>query len=505
MRPTDQLLDRAESMLGSPPVSWRPATGGYSIAERWTLHLADGRRVFAKMATSDDIASRLRDEYSNMSAIDGDFRCEVIAWENSDRPLLLLEDLSEGRWPPPWEPGDVGRVLESLDRVAKTEPPPHLPSADVYWHRYEAWRRIAADPDDFLGLGLCTRDWIERCLPNLIHAEEGVEITGSDLVHGDMWSSNICLLDDRVVFVDWNAACRGDRRCDIALFLPALRLEGGPLPDEVRPGMGRYASALSGFFAVSAVLPPPADAPAVRKFQLRQLRIALPWACRELGLQEPDVPYASIEIEQLNDDLARGRITDADWHERTEEVLIDAYLSYVEPWRQSGKGGDETDWRWGRELVLDVFPPEATFLDVGCANGHLMESLHSWGAERGVRVEPYGLDISWRIASLAKMRLPQWADRIYVGNAIDWDPPRRFDVVQIGVDEVPPHRRRELVERILREFLVPGGRLVIRAGRRGDTDPGPQLEALGFRPSGAIEAVHPRTGDVRRTAYITAS
>jgi hypothetical protein len=65
MRPTDQLLDRAESMLGSPPVSWRPATGGYSIAERWTLHLADGRRVFAKMATSDDIASRLRDEYSN--------------------------------------------------------------------------------------------------------------------------------------------------------------------------------------------------------------------------------------------------------------------------------------------------------------------------------------------------------------------------------------------------------------------------------------------------------
>jgi 2-polyprenyl-3-methyl-5-hydroxy-6-metoxy-1,4-benzoquinol methylase len=56
-------------------------------------------------------------------------------------------------------------------------------------------------------------------------------------------------------------------------------------------------------------------------------------------------------------------------------------------------------WRWARELILDVFPPQATFLDVGCANGYLMESVARRGAERGVLVEPYGVDISGRIVA----------------------------------------------------------------------------------------------------------
>ena len=119
-------------------------------------------------------------------------------------------------------------------------------------------------------------------------------------------------------------------------------------------------------------------------------------------------------------------------------------------------------------------------------------------------VEPYGLDISWRIAALARHRLPHWADRIFVGNAIDWEPPRRFEVVQIGVDEVPPPRRRELVTRVLSEFVVPGGVVVCRAGRPGATDPARELRGAGFEPDGVIEAVHPHNGDIRRTAYLRA-
>jgi hypothetical protein len=41
---------------------------------------------------------------------------------------------------------------------------------------------------------------------------------------------------------------------------------------------------VAGFFAALAGLPPPEGAPRVRGFQLAQLEVALPWACRTLGL-----------------------------------------------------------------------------------------------------------------------------------------------------------------------------------------------------------------------------
>ena len=323
----------------------------------------------------------------------------------------------------------------------------------------------------------------------------------------DVRSDNLCLTGDRVVFVDWNWAVRGPRDLDLACWLAALRLEGGPLPEEVKPGLGAYAAGISGFFAKQAHLPPPEGAPTVRRFQLRQLRIALPWACRELGLPQPDVRWAHPEMDRIHADLEAGRIDEGEWHRRVEESLIDAYLASDDPRAQSGKGGDEATWRWSRELILDVFPPKATFLDVGCANGYLMESVQRWGRERGIDVEPYGLDISWRIATLARHRLPHWRDRIFTGNAMDWEPPMLFDVVQIGIDEVPVPRRRELVDRVLRTFVVPGGKLVFRAGRVGDPrwpTPDEQLRELGLHPDGVIDRTQPDSGEVRRTAWLNA-
>jgi hypothetical protein len=57
-------------------------------------------------------------------------------------------------------------------------------------------------------------------------------------------------------------------------------------------------------------------------------------------------------------------------------------------------------------------------------------STVGWLAERRYRIGPYGLNILRELAALARQRLPQWADRIAVGNAIDWTPERRFDFVR---------------------------------------------------------------------------
>lgn len=145
-----------------------------------------------------------------------------------------------------------------------------------------------------------------------------------------------------------------------------------------------------------------------------------------------------------------------------EQALHEAkYLAGTNPRQQSGFGRDARDWERFRRPVVAPIDRDGSFLDVGCANGLLMESVVAWAREDGHRVEPFGLDISEKLAELAWQRLPPWRDRIFVGNALLWEPPARFDFVRTELVYVPPWRRREYAERLLARFVAPGGRLII--------------------------------------------
>ena len=76
-------------------------------------------------------------------------------------------------------------------------------------------------------------------------------------------------------------------------------------------------------------------------------------------------------------------------------------------------------------------------------------------------LEPYGLDFSPRLVDLARGRLPRWADRFYVGDALEWEPLRPFDFVRTELVYAPELRWRELVERLLELAVAPGGRLIV--------------------------------------------
>jgi SAM-dependent methyltransferase len=204
-------------------------------------------------------------------------------------------------------------------------------------------------------------------------------------------------------------------------------------------------------------------------------------------------PYAHLkenawrEAAAIDAALDQGEIGEDEWHRRWQEIVVPKYLDAETPWGQSGKTGTAEDWEWSRSHVADAIDRDGSFLDVGCANGYLMECLPRWTR---FRVDPYGLEISPELAELARSRLPDWADRIFVGNALTWEAPREFDVVRTGLDYVPASRRPELVERLLRYSR----RLVVGVVNEHESERTTEdsLESWGFRVAG--RSVRPNRG-----------
>jgi hypothetical protein len=276
-------------LLESPVVDRRRAAGGYTPAERWVVQLADGRSPFVKAAVNDLTALWLRKEYRMYSALRAPFMAELLGWADEDGlPMLLLEDLSDCAWPPPWSDARIGSALAMLEQVAATPPPTWLRrSSEADWIA-DGWARVAEDPAPLLSTGIVSSSWLDRALSVLLDVSRPEVIAGDQLCHFDVRSDNMCFrADGSAVLVDWNLAEIGSARLDVAFWLPSLTLEGGPSPESVLPDAAPEAAVVAGFFAARCGLPQIPDAPGVRDFQKRQLGQALPWACRSLGLPLP--------------------------------------------------------------------------------------------------------------------------------------------------------------------------------------------------------------------------
>ncbi|SDT25897.1 class I SAM-dependent methyltransferase [Microlunatus soli] len=170
-------------------------------------------------------------------------------------------------------------------------------------------------------------------------------------------------------------------------------------------------------------------------------------------------------------DEHRRTITDAELAADSRRLLDASYLRSGTVEGGSGFGGSPADWRAAREQICDVIEADVSFLDIGCANGLLMESVVAWSAERGHLVEPYGVDHSAALVDLARRRLPQWQQRIWIGDALTWQHPdrMRFDVVAVLTDIVHQRRHRELIKHLLDNVVAPDGRLLLNS-YSGDPD-----------------------------------
>jgi hypothetical protein len=283
------VIERLSRLLGTEVRRLtRVQSSGYTVAYHAIAELADETAVFVKAATEPVTAGFIRDEQRVLAALNGPFLPEVRAMDDEDPPLLVLEDLRAAHWPPPWDEAKIDAVRETLAAVAATEPPGVVPPISVHHdHLVTGWAEIEADSAPFLSLGVCSAEWLDDALPKLREASETAPIDGDALLHLDVRSDNLCIARRGAVLVDWNHACVGNADLDVAAWLPSLRLEGGPEPEEILPGAPGFAALLAGFFGSRAGLPAPPTAPHVRAFQLAQLRVALPWATRELDLRPP--------------------------------------------------------------------------------------------------------------------------------------------------------------------------------------------------------------------------
>jgi hypothetical protein len=198
-------------------------------------------------------------------------------------------------------------------------------------------------------------------------------------------------------------------------------------------------------------------------------------------------------VEEQQKALDDGRITEEEWFKIHERFTAQHYLAADNPRAQSGHSGGEAIYRFTRGMLLEAIEKDGTFIDVGCANGYLMEKLSQWLQGTGINVEFYGLDISEGLLNIAKLRNPKWRDRFFHGNALHWKPEIKFDYVctaEFGY--VPTDREREYMDHLYNHYVASGGRLIIGPSTevREEWEMLAKIRPWGHTPAGYVEKSH---------------
>ena len=285
----DVLIERVSDLFGSKMKIAATVDRGYTLARRVIVAESNGTRHFVKVGTDDHTRRMVSAEGRFYSNVQTSWTPELVAFDDEwEHPMIVVEDLSAARWPPPWRADDIAAVEETLRRVAEHPPPAGLERlCDSDWVS-SGWAAVAAAPGEFLGLGLVTSDWLERSLPTLLAMSDAECFAGDALLHHDVRSDNIALLGGRVVLVDWSMPRIGSREADLYSWAPSLTNEGFRPTADLNDG--RCWALLSGYWAARAGAPPPPSAvPHIRSVQRAQLIPALRYAITTLGL-EPQAP-----------------------------------------------------------------------------------------------------------------------------------------------------------------------------------------------------------------------
>ena len=198
-------------------------------------------------------------------------------------------------------------------------------------------------------------------------------------------------------------------------------------------------------------------------------------------------------------------------HMESIRILESAYLRHRDPIKQSGFSGGADRWRTERFPLLDAVDGDGDFIDLGCANGHLLQSVLGWASERGIDLTPYGIDLNPRLLQETMKRFPDKPDHFWVANAWGWLPPKRFRWVYAIWDLVPIEYLPHLARHLLQHAVKRNGALILGAyGSKSEDWPSIAIADVlregGVPVSGVSQGGElPRGGPVTRFAWVRRS
>ena len=208
--------ERIAIATGARPLALDAVVGhGAPSHRRWRVKYDDRPPAFAKIAAFDYTADWLRTEHANYAALAGQpYLSPVLGWhDDGEHPALVIEDLSDAVWPPPWTTERIDAVLDALSAIHATAPPASIGERvrGIVRHPRKDGRRCAPTRPR-RSRSVSSAAGGPRRAVTLAAAAGSADLGGDALLHGDVRSDNLCFRDGRAVLVDWNWACRGDRR-----------------------------------------------------------------------------------------------------------------------------------------------------------------------------------------------------------------------------------------------------------------------------------------------------
>jgi len=273
-----------EQLVRGRVVSARNCAGGFSPGFASRLMLGDGRRVFVK--AMDAVRWPFQAELHRTEA-------EVAAVLPADVPApRFLGSVDDGEWialafrdvdgsepAQPWRRNQLDRVLAAATRLA----PVPVPLRSDH-PRLGGWAEIADEA------ALAERHpWAAESLPRLIELEtEGLAAAqGTSLVHFDLYSHNVLLTGQRVMFVDWPHARLGSPLVDLVVLLSCAAGDGidpepllafhAPGAEHERAAVTAILVAHAGFLLAGGLASAPPGLEAIAAAKLSLARGALSW------------------------------------------------------------------------------------------------------------------------------------------------------------------------------------------------------------------------------------
>lgn len=282
-----------------------PPGSGFTGSFAAVVHLADGRRAFAKAGSGQNPHV--------LAALEQEARVLAVLPERTPAPRLVgsaalphgvadehawqvvVVDAVTGRIPQPWTVDAVAAVHRAAQVTAAvlTPPPPGLTLTSLADDLTADERTMRLF--DRLGAGEVAATWgqptwlLQRAAELSALATAAPDaIAGASACHGDLRADNILVDGGRAVFVDWNWLARGAPWTDFVGVLPLARADGvdaegwlrrSPLTREVEAERIDAWLAVIGAYMLSFVDDPvwPGGSTLIRVHQRRYARTFLDW------------------------------------------------------------------------------------------------------------------------------------------------------------------------------------------------------------------------------------